>query len=70
MATAHQGDGQPLLYVKGDLERLLPLCRDQLDARGQPVALDAAAVEAIADAYAGQGMRVLLLARRIFAENS
>lgn len=70
MATAHQGDGEPLLYVKGALERLLPLCRDQLDSHGQPVALDPTAVEAIAEAYAGQGMRVLLLARRIFAENS
>ena len=70
MATAHHGDGRSVLYVKGALERLLPACRDQLDSDGQPMALDAAAVEAVAADYAGQGLRVLLLARRNFAENS
>ncbi|UCV18967.1 cation-transporting P-type ATPase [Ferribacterium limneticum] len=66
MATAHEGDGPGVVYVKGALERLLPLCVDQLSANGQPLPFDHAAIEKIAHAYAEQGMRVLLLARRNF----
>ena len=64
MATAHGGNGEPVIYVKGALERLLPLCIDQLSATGQPVPVDHRLVEKAAGAYAAQGMRVLLLARR------
>ena len=63
MATAHQRDGAMVVYLKGALERLLPRCTSQLDVHGQPGPLDAAAVEAIADGFAEQGLRVLLLAR-------
>ncbi|MBT9519689.1 MAG: cation-transporting P-type ATPase [Dechloromonas sp.] len=66
MATAHEGDGQGVVYVKGALERLLPLCVDRLSANGQPLPIDPAAIEKVACAYAEQGMRVLLLARRDF----
>jgi magnesium-transporting ATPase (P-type) len=66
MATAHGGEGQAVVYVKGALERLLPLCIDQLGADGQQGEIDHAAIEKIAHAYAGQGMRVLLLAKRHF----
>ena len=66
MATAHASDEATVIYVKGALERLLPLCVDQLAANGQVTAIDRVAVEKAAHAYAGQGMRVLLLARRNF----
>ena len=68
MATAHAPDGEHLLYVKGALERLLPLCVDQLAGDGRSVPLDASAIEHAAQAYAEQGMRVLLLARRLLPE--
>lgn len=66
MATAHDGDGEGVIYVKGALERLLPRCIDQFGANGQTVPVDAVAIEKAACTYAGQGMRVLLLARRGF----
>ncbi|AXS81315.1 HAD-IC family P-type ATPase [Dechloromonas sp. HYN0024] len=69
MATAHRADGETVVYVKGALERLLPLCVEQLSAQGQPLAIDHAAIEKIAHAYAEQGLRVLLLARRNFPAN-
>ena len=70
MATAHDSDGTRVIYVKGALERLLPRCVDQLVADGKTATLDIAAVEASAQALAGQGMRVLLLARSVLARNS
>ncbi len=70
MATAHDSDGDAVVYVKGALERLLPHCSDQLGDDGRPAPFGPASVEAAAQALAGQGMRVLLLARRIFARNS
>ncbi len=66
MATVHGDDGDTVVYVKGALERLLPLCVDQLGSDGQRVEIDHATIEKIAHAYAGQGMRVLLLAKRHF----
>jgi magnesium-transporting ATPase (P-type) len=70
MATAHAGENEQIVYLKGALERLLPLCVDQLQANGQPAPLDAVAVEALAHGYAEQGLRVLLLARKIIEPNS
>ncbi|UCV28489.1 cation-transporting P-type ATPase [Ferribacterium limneticum] len=66
MATAHGDNAGGVIYVKGALERLLPRCIDQLGANGQTVPVDGMAIEKAACAYAGQGMRVLLLARRDF----
>ena len=70
MATAHGADGGNMLYIKGALERLLPLCVAQLATNGDTVPLDGNAVEQAARAYAGQGMRVLLLARRHIAADA
>ena len=64
MATAHASDGEQVIYVKGALERLLPRCVEQLSPSGQGEALDCERLEAAAADFAGQGMRVLLLARR------
>ena len=63
MATAHDVEGQPLVYAKGALERILPRCADMLDASGSAVPLDASAVERQAHAMAERGFRVLAFAR-------
>ena len=65
MATAHRSDGEQIVYVKGAIEKLLPRCIDQLNTLGQPAPLDVSAIEAAAHSLAEQGMRVLLLARRL-----
>lgn len=68
MATLHAysdgaGSGMRLLYVKGAAERVVERCRDALDASGQRVPIDVAAIEATTDALARQGLRVLAFAR-------
>jgi len=65
MATAHAGDAGQIIYIKGALEKLLPRCVDRLDEHGQTAPLVAAEIEAAARSLAEQGMRVLLLARRL-----
>ena len=70
MATVHGHEGSRVAYIKGALERLLPHCANQLASDGRPVDIDHAAVTAAAEAYAGQGMRLLLLARCEFAPDS
>ena len=65
MATLHAVEDEHVVYVKGALERLLPRCTDQLSAGGQPETLDPAQIESVAEGFAAQGMRVLLLARRV-----
>ena len=66
MATAHRSDGDDVIYVKGALERLLPLCVNQLGAEGVTTPVDLSVIEKAAQTYAEQGMRVLLLARKNF----
>ena len=63
MATAHEIEGERLLYVKGSVERLLARCGDMLGADGAPATLDAAAIERAAHAMAANGLRVLAFAR-------
>jgi magnesium-transporting ATPase (P-type) len=61
MASLH-GD---TLYVKGSSDALLSRCIDAVDLQGRSTAFDAAAVHADVDALAAQGLRVLVLAKRV-----
>ncbi|WP_126443937.1 cation-translocating P-type ATPase [Sulfuricystis multivorans] len=54
MATLHRVEAERIIYVKGALEKLLPLCHGAAVAQ----------IETVAGALARQGMRVLALARR------
>jgi Ca2+-transporting ATPase len=63
-ATLHHRGRQRVIYKVGALERLLDRCTDALDARGELVALDAAAVRRAAEEMAARGLRVLAFARR------
>jgi cation-transporting ATPase F len=64
MATLHEVEGQPVAYVKGAIEKLLPACRAMLAADGsETVPLEPAALEAVAALMAARGLRVLALAR-------
>lgn len=73
MATLHRAGGQAghgegggeeshLVLVKGAVERVLDVCREQLDAVGGAAPLDRDAAAAAADALAGRGLRVLAVA--------
>ncbi|MFN3884713.1 MAG: cation-translocating P-type ATPase, partial [Rhodocyclaceae bacterium] len=55
MATLHRVADERIVYVKGAVEKVLPLCRDAAVAQ----------IEAAANDLARQGMRVLALARRM-----
>lgn len=64
MATLHRdGDGR-VIYKKGSVERLLDSCRQVLDAGGNEVPIDAAAVHRAVDSMASEGLRVLAFACR------
>ncbi len=67
MATQHKVEGQPVLYLKGALERVLPACCSMLDQQGDEVPLAPAVIEAVAGMMAARGLRVLALARRPMA---
>jgi cation-transporting ATPase F len=66
MATLHrtpEPNGR-VLFVKGSVERLLPLCTHMLDAFGKPVGIDRESVLRTASRLASRGLRVLAFARR------
>jgi magnesium-transporting ATPase (P-type) len=63
MATLHAVEDRKVVFVKGALERVLPRCARMLDAAGAPAPLDAAAIDAAAQAMAARGLRVLAFAR-------
>lgn len=63
MATAHEVEGERVVYLKGAVEKLLPACATMLDREGHACALDGAAIEAAAARMAADGLRVLAMAR-------
>ena len=69
MTTLHRTDGGRVAYVKGAPERVLQQCTAALGADGQ-APFDPDAVLAMADQLAGEGYRVLAMARRILDERS
>ncbi len=60
-ASLNEKDGTQQAFVKGALERLLPMCSSMATAAG-PVVLDRSALESQAHALASQGYRVMALA--------
>lgn len=60
-ASVNRMDGQLKAFVKGSLERLLPMCSTMNTASG-PVAIDPQAIIDQADRLASQGLRVLAAA--------
>ncbi len=65
MATLHQSAGGNVAYKKGSVERLLDRCKKMLDAAGNEVPLDSAAIAHAVDEMASEGLRVLAFARRL-----
>ena len=63
MATLHEIDGQRIAYFKGALEQLLPRSQHMLDVAGLPVELRRDEIESAARGMAGEGLRVLAVAR-------
>jgi Ca2+-transporting ATPase len=64
MATLHEGPGGRRQLVKGSSDVLLARCVDALDASGERVEIDTAAIHARMDELAASGLRVLCLAER------
>ncbi|WP_150302744.1 cation-translocating P-type ATPase [Pseudomonas saliphila] len=65
MATLnHDHHGQAVVLLKGAPERVMALCNSALDAQGEAVALEPADWQHSIDELAGQGLRVLALARK------
>lgn len=65
MATLHRSpSGEPILYVKGAVERLVGLCVAELGPDGHERALRAEAILHAAERLASRGLRVLAFARR------
>jgi cation-transporting P-type ATPase F len=64
MATLHDDRvrGGPTAYVKGSPERLLALCRGQMQADGSVAELQPEQVHEAVQSLAGEGLRVLALA--------
>ncbi|HPG50385.1 MAG TPA: HAD-IC family P-type ATPase, partial [Spirochaetota bacterium] len=64
MATLHRDREGAVVYVKGALERLLPVCAEGLDAGGTPAPLDAEGTRRAAAEMAGRGLRLIATARK------
>jgi Ca2+-transporting ATPase len=66
MTTLHENHGRILACTKGSPERVLALCRDAVTEDGR-AALDRAAILAVAESMAANGLRVLAFAQREFS---
>lgn len=64
MATLHD-TVPPLIYVKGSVEALLSRCDRQMNAQGEAVPLDVAAIESVVATLTSQGLRVLAFAQKV-----
>jgi Ca2+-transporting ATPase len=65
MATLHDSpDGEPVILLKGAVERVLERCQHALGSDGREERLDPETIHAEADAMANEGLRVLALAVR------
>ena len=63
MATLHDSDTGPVVYLKGSVESILARCRKAMAADGNMEDLDAEACQQAAEAIAAKGLRVLAFAR-------
>ncbi len=63
MATLHDADGKRRAFIKGSIERVLPLCADALSSTGERLPLARAAMEQQAEDLARRGLRVLAFAQ-------
>lgn len=65
MATLHDAgpNRERVIYLKGSVEAVLARCATMLDAAGNLVSCDTAAIQRAAETLAGQGLRVLAFAR-------
>lgn len=64
MATLHQTESNPVIYVKGSMEAIFKRCEHMADAQGQLVPLDRAQIERRAESVAKQGLRILAFAKK------
>ena len=62
MATMHEAQGQHVVYVKGALEKVLPMCGGERGADGVRRPLDLHSAERVADDFGRHGLRVIALA--------
>ncbi|MDW8245253.1 MAG: HAD-IC family P-type ATPase [Sandaracinaceae bacterium] len=71
MATLHEKEGDPsqsIAYVKGSSEALLHRCTDQILLDGTIHPIDHKKLEQSVEAMASQGMRVLVIARKMLGK--
>jgi cation-transporting P-type ATPase F len=66
MATLHQVESghAPVIYLKGAVEKVLQLCNQILNQDGSVQPIDGQVILRKAEAFAGQGLRVLAFARK------
>ncbi|MBK7422591.1 MAG: cation-transporting P-type ATPase [Propionivibrio sp.] len=63
MGTLHEIEGVRIAYFKGAIEQLLPRSTSMLDAAGEAQPIDRRQIEKVAGEMAGEGLRVLAVAR-------